>query len=136
MDVFEIFLKNPPTGDLLSFKSWLLAVTKHTCLRRIRDAEAVTRQEEKWENYEKSAENFMENEEVLALNSRVKSEPDLQKALQQLKKEQQVCMRLFYMKGKSYIEIEAETDYNLNQIKSFLQNGKRKLKILLEEQLR
>ena len=77
----------------------------------------------------------MEKEDVLALNNRAKSEPDLQKAIQQLKKEQQICVKLFFMDGKSYKEIEAQTDYSLNQIKSYLQNGKRKLKIIIEQQL-
>jgi RNA polymerase sigma-70 factor (ECF subfamily) len=38
---------------------------------------------------------------------------------------------LFYLQGKSYQEVAEATGYNLNQVKSYIQNGKRNLKIVL-----
>ena len=52
----------------------------------------------------------------------------LEKALLELNKEQRVCVDLFYLKEKCYQEISDTTGYTLNQIKSFIQNGKRNLK--------
>ena len=54
-------------------------------------------------------------------------------ALQQLNKEQQQCVTLFYLEKKSYLEITTMTDYTLMQVKSHIQNGKRNLKILMGE---
>ena len=76
----------------------------------------------------------MENEDVWSLNSRAQDEILIQEAFKKLKNPQQKCMTLFYLEDKSYKEIEEKTEYTLNQIKSYLQNGKRKLKILIESQ--
>ena len=132
MDIFEKFLKTPPVKDVLSFKHWLFTVTKHECLTFLRNSKRSASQQEKWENFEKSTENFMENEDVWSLNNRTRDVNYIQDALKQLKAPQRVCIQLFYVEGKSYKEIEEKTDFNLNQIKSHLQNGKRKFKLLVE----
>ena len=51
-------------------------------------------------------------------------------ALQQLNKEQQQCVTLFYLEKKSYTEIAAATGYDMMQVKSYIQNGKRNLKLI------
>ena len=132
MDIFEKFLKNPPVKDVLSFKHWLLTVTKHECLTFLRNSKRSADQKEKWEEYEKKSENFMENEDVWSLNNRTRDVSYVQAALKQLKEPQRICIQLFYVEGKSYKEIEEKTDFDLNQIKSHLQNGKRKFKLLVE----
>jgi len=134
MNIFEIFLKKPPSSDILSFKKWLFTVTKHECLTFLRNQKRAGRIEVKMEDFEKKSEFFMENEDPGSLNSETEDEIRLQAALKQLKAPQLKCIQLFYMEGKSYKEIEAQTDFDLNQIKSYLQNGKRKLKLLFERQ--
>lgn len=57
----------------------------------------------------------------------------MQSALQQLSSEQQQCITLFYLEKKSYSEIAALTGFSMLQVKSFIQNGKRNLKLLLEK---
>jgi RNA polymerase sigma-70 factor (ECF subfamily) len=42
---------------------------------------------------------------------------------------------LFYLQKQSYQQIADKTGYNLLQVKSYIQNGKRNLKILLEKKL-
>ena len=56
-------------------------------------------------------------------------------ALKELNPEQQQCVTLFYLEKKSYQEVSDETGYNLLQVKSYIQNGKRNLKILIENKL-
>jgi RNA polymerase sigma-70 factor (ECF subfamily) len=46
---------------------------------------------------------------------------------------QQQCVRLFYLEEKCYKEIVTLTGFDMNQVKSFIQNGKRNLKICMEE---
>jgi len=134
MDIFEIFLKKPPSQDIISFKKWLFTVTKNQCLTFLRNSKRANRVEVKVDDFEKKSETFMENEDVWSLNSKTEDEIRLESALKELKAPQLQCIRLFYMEGKSYKEIEKQTDFNLSQIKSYLQNGKRKLKLLLERQ--
>ena len=55
-------------------------------------------------------------------------------ALQQLNAEQQQCITLFYLQKKSYREITEITSFTILQVKSHIQNGKRNLKIIMEEE--
>ena len=54
-------------------------------------------------------------------------------SLFQLKEKQRICIDLFYLKNKSYQDIANETSFSINEIKSYIQNGKRNLKLLIEE---
>ena len=54
-------------------------------------------------------------------------------AMQQLNKEQQLCVELFYLEKKSYAEIAQVTGFSTLQVKSYLQNGKRNLKLIIEK---
>ena len=56
-------------------------------------------------------------------------------ALKELNPEQQQCVTLFYLQKKSYQEVSDETGYTMLQVKSYIQNGKRNLKILIEKKL-
>jgi RNA polymerase sigma-70 factor (ECF subfamily) len=57
----------------------------------------------------------------------------VENAILNLKDKQRECIELFYLKNKSYIEIATQTGYTENEVKSYIQNGKRNLKIILEE---
>ena len=57
--------------------------------------------------------------------------PNLSKAMEQLNEEQKICIDLFYIKEQSYKEITEQTGFDLNQVKSYIQNGKRNLKLIL-----
>lgn len=60
----------------------------------------------------------------------------MQESLQELNKEQNQCVTLFYLEKKSYQEVADSTGYSLLQVKSYIQNGKRNLKILIEKKLK
>ena len=57
-------------------------------------------------------------------------------ALKELNPEQQQCVTLFYLNKKSYQEISEATGYSLLQVKSYIQNGKRNLRILIDKKLK
>jgi RNA polymerase sigma-70 factor (ECF subfamily) len=52
--------------------------------------------------------------------------------MQTLNREQEECVRLFYLEQKCYKDIADLTGYDLNKVKSAIQNGKRNLKICME----
>jgi RNA polymerase sigma-70 factor (ECF subfamily) len=52
--------------------------------------------------------------------------------MEQLKAEQRECVELFYYHQQCYKEISAALKLDENKVKSFIQNGKRNLKICLE----
>ena len=53
---------------------------------------------------------------------------DLDAAIESLNAEQNKCIQLFYLQEKSYQEVALLTGYNMNEVKSHIQNGKRNLK--------
>ena len=59
----------------------------------------------------------------------------LENSLEELNPEQKTCVTLFYLQKKSYHEIVEITGFNLLQVKSYIQNGKRNLKILVEKKM-
>ena len=109
------------------FKSWIYMIAKNHCLMQLRDkGKHFSEVDEKIMGaaYENDVtDKHVEKERVLN---------NMEQALQQLNKEQQVCVTLFYLEKKSYHEIADQTHYSLMQVKSHIQNGKRKLRILME----
>ncbi len=56
----------------------------------------------------------------------------MQKCLKDLNIEQRQCVTLFYLEKKSYTQIAELTGFSMMQVKSHIQNGKRKLKLMME----
>ncbi len=57
----------------------------------------------------------------------------LENCIEQLVAEQKTCIRLFHIQQKCYKEIEAITGFDDNKVKSYIQNGKRNLKICMDQ---
>ena len=114
------------------FKSWLYTYSKNYCLMQLRSAKSNLA---KSLNYEKDVRVFMENAQEAHhyANRREEEFALLEKALADLDEPQRVCVELFYLKDKSYAQIMEITKYDVNKVKSYIQNGKRNLKIRLEE---
>ena len=55
----------------------------------------------------------------------------LEECIEKLKDEQRKCIQLFYYEGFGYKEICKRLDLEEGKVKSFIQNGKRNLKICL-----
>jgi RNA polymerase sigma-70 factor (ECF subfamily) len=110
------------------FKSWIYMVAKNHCLMKLREKGKYTAEinERIMATPDESANKneYIEKDKTLS---------HMAMALQQLNKEQQQCVTLFYLEKKSYQEITEITEYNLLQVKSHIQNGKRNLRILMEE---
>ena len=109
------------------FKSWIYMIAKNHCLMKLRDKGRFS-----VELNERSMATAAEIEEKNTYIDKDKTLNNLAGALQQLNKEQQLCVTLFYLDKKSYQEITEQTSYSLMQVKSHIQNGKRNLKIIME----
>lgn len=55
----------------------------------------------------------------------------MESAIKELKEEQKICIELFYLQEKSYEEVAKNTGYSMKEVKSYIQNGKRNLKIIM-----
>jgi RNA polymerase sigma-70 factor (ECF subfamily) len=124
MIVFETLPEKLAKHNIHNFKGWLYSVTKNACLMKLRKKGELT------------AELKTELEDVYDISdvhSREVQLTQLEKAINDLADEQRICIQLFYIEQKSYQQITEETQLPLKKVKSALQNGKRNLKIKLEE---
>jgi RNA polymerase sigma-70 factor (ECF subfamily) len=114
------------------FKSWLYMVAKNHCLMKLRDRHARTPVE-----IREQMAITPEEDPGLALHLEKDQQLEMMNdCLQELSKEQKQCVTLFYLEKRSYTEIAENTGFSLMQVKSYIQNGKRNLKILLERKLK
>lgn len=131
MQIFEKLLDLLLRFEVKYFKSWLYQIVKNHCLMYLRTAKKQFKDSYQFQNDEKS---FMENENVLHLDEKNETEINLDKlpeAMNSLPEKQRICIELFYLKEKSYAEVSEISGFSLNEVKSFIQNGKRNLKIYL-----
>jgi RNA polymerase sigma factor (sigma-70 family) len=114
------------------FKSWLYMIAKNHCLMKIRDKQGkipveltdkIIHEEDTFE----TKQEHIDKDTTLQL---------IEEGLQELNDEHKLCLTLFYLQKKSYHEIAASTGYNPLQVKSYIQNGKRNLKLIVEKKLK
>jgi RNA polymerase sigma-70 factor (ECF subfamily) len=111
------------------FKSWLYMIARNYCLMQLRKHGI--------ENAAEINENIVE--EPASLAGEIEKEKlitVMESSLEELNREQKTCVTLFYLDKKSYHQISEQTGFSLMQVKSFIQNGKRNLKLLVEKKLR
>ncbi len=128
MQIFEKLNQSLKVHEIEYFKSWLYATTKNYCLMHLRAR--------KKEASEEIGENFMETSFVLHLDNENNNEIELsklEKCIEQLRNGQKDCVELFYLKEMCYKEIVDLTGLELKKVKSHIQNGKRNLKICMEQ---
>ncbi|MDQ6845042.1 MAG: sigma-70 family RNA polymerase sigma factor [Bacteroidota bacterium] len=109
------------------FKSWIYMIAKNHCLMKLRNKgkipvelnEAITKTPD-------------EIEDKIALMEKDVLLNKMQRCLLSLNPEQQQCVTLFYLQKKSYTEIAEITGFSMMQVKSYIQNGKRKLRLMIE----
>jgi RNA polymerase sigma-70 factor (ECF subfamily) len=133
MQIFENFIDHHPVKPITNFKNWLFVVAKNHCLMIFRQNKHVERL--KADNLHELQPEFMEfdsNLHHLLEESKVLGTEEVHEAINHLAEEQKVCVQLFFLEGMSYKDISEKTGYNQNQVKSYIQNGKRNLKIILD----
>jgi RNA polymerase sigma factor (sigma-70 family) len=114
------------------FKSWLYMIAKNYCLMKIRNNQGkisvelnnnmLVEQEGVYNKYEQ-----IEKDKTLSL---------IEESLNELNSEQKQCVTLFYLQKKTYQQISELTGFTLLQVKSFIQNGKRNLKQIVEKKMK
>lgn len=125
--VQQVFLKaitHMPKEEIQNFKGWLYILMRNHCLQLLRDKHYLT---------EESAISHVAAEESdkELLLWKDKTLEQMQPALQQLEAAQRQCISLFYLEKQSYKQIMERTGYTFEQVKSYIQNGKRNLKQIL-----
>ncbi len=110
--------------EVKNFRAWVHTVMRNRCLMLLRGTdhkasldEALTR-----DPVEQDDEAILHEASLQAL----------ERAIEELKEGQRVCIRLFYLERLSYVQVSERTGLDLEQVRSNLQNGRRNLRIHLE----
>lgn len=131
--VFEKAFVEVNKYEVTYFKSWMYSIARNHCLMQLRGKGLQTVFMETLP--EDLGENFNSQELFDAKeNLHEQQIENLGDAIAQLNQEQKLCIDLFYLQKLSYREIEEKTGFSFQQVKSHIQNGKRNLRIFLEQQ--
>ena len=57
----------------------------------------------------------------------------MERAITALKDEQRTCITLFHLDGLTYAEVATRTGFSLEEVRSHLQNGRRNLRLMLND---
>lgn len=131
MQIFEKLLQLLKTQEITKFNHWLHIIIKNFCLMELRSKKI--KEKKSWQHH---LTDFAQTTDALELETSSVKEMRLQQlelGLTQIPIEQKICIELFYLKKKCYQEITEVTGFDLNKVKSYIQNGKRNLKIYLEK---
>lgn len=129
MKIFEKLMDDLKKFEVAKFKSWLHVVAKNYCFMQLRNRQALTER----------TEELPEDDMLLQFSDDKSDETksfmleQLDTAIQQLKTEQKICIELFYLKEMCYKDVADLTGFTADQVKSYIQNGKRNLKIILTQ---
>lgn len=131
IDIYENLSQKIQDYEIKVFKNWLYSVVKNHCFHVLK------------ENKKEIIVNFdtqlMESDatiDLLSDNDNEEKENALNRCLEQLPEPQRVSVEKFFYENKSYADIVDETGFHLKSVKSYIQNGKRNLKICIEKNLK
>lgn len=125
MGIFEELIIKVKQHEIKQFRSWVYVLSRNHCLMKLR---AGKRADEVSLDEVMEFIPFLHPEE----SNREEAMKALERCMEKLNPAQKQSINLFYFKEKCYKEIAELTGFTLNDVKSYIQNGKRNLKICLE----
>lgn len=124
MGIFEELILKVKSHEIAQFRGWLYVLSRNFCLMQLRSDKKMPTASLEQIDMEIGADMHPDNEENLQA---------LERCMQTLPGPQKQTVNLFYLQQKCYKDIVSLTGYDLNKVKSYIQNGKRNLKICMEK---
>ena len=134
MQIFFKLMEELLTRQIENFKGWLSFVVRNHCISELRKEKSSLKKHAGFYEFKYQ----LTNEEEESRIAKIRDEhmlQHMQDALLHLKDNQRVCVSLFYLQQQSYQQISDATGYSVKEVKSYIQNGKRNLKLKIEEGL-
>lgn len=127
MQIFEELTKKVSKQEIREFGNWLYVLSRNHCLMRLRAQK---------NKQHVSIEEFVE----FPVDMHPDSDPEekerelsaLEACVEKLPEKQRRSIDLFFLREKCYSEVAAITGYGMKEVKSYIQNGKRNLRICME----
>ena len=127
INIFEELVVKLKKYKVEYFKAWIYQLAKNHCLMILRKKKPYTIQ---IDGEDVQFSDNMHLEDAMAKESQLLL---MQACIEKLVDQQKVSIDLFYLQGKCYKEISIITSIEINKVKSFIQNGRRNLKICMDK---
>ncbi|MCU0387015.1 MAG: sigma-70 family RNA polymerase sigma factor [Chitinophagaceae bacterium] len=127
-DIYVELVSKLLKHEVQQVKAWLHTLARNHCLMKLRSDKKMPTDE--------FPEHFVQSDESWhpdIAEEREKRLSALEECIEKLKSEQKQAVSLFYIEQKSYNEIAELTGIPWGNIRSYIQNGRRNLKICIEE---
>lgn len=128
MQIFEQLIDKLRRHEVSNFKSWLYTLARNYCLMALRSSSKHI--------FVPVEDGVMERDEIVHLNideSKENALSSMERCMEKLPDDQRISIDLFYLQEKCYKEVADITGFDMNKVKSYIQNGKRNLKICMEK---
>lgn len=127
MQLFEELIVKVKETEIQSFKAWLYTCIRNNCLMEIRK-----RSKNLSVSLDDSFMEFCDDFHLTVVSESENREESLRECVESLPEKQRISVKYFFFNELSYKEVEERTGFSLKMVKSFIQNGKRNLKLCLE----
>lgn len=128
MEIFENLPEKIRRNDIQNFKNWLFSVARNSCLMELRKKKKDTAE------IDQALLVVTDHSEEVLQESLLKEEglSELEAKMELLKPDQKQALTYFYLENKSYDQTSELMGVPTKSVKSLIQNGKRNLKLKLE----
>lgn len=127
INIFEELISKLKRYEVNNFKGWLYQLSKNHCLMKLRS------QKGKPLNVDIDIMHLSQNEHLDNKQEKEEQFLIMEECLEELTIEQKEAVQLFYLDEKCYKEIAEMKNLDINKVRSFIQNGRRNLKICMEK---
>jgi RNA polymerase sigma factor (sigma-70 family) len=127
INIFEELVGKVKKYDIDNFKPWLYQLAKNHCLMKLRSKKSQP------VNVDADVMHLAENMHLDEVMQKEASMAIMEHCIEQLPLDQKKAIQLFYLQEKCYKEIADSTALDVNKVRSFIQNGRRNLKICMDK---
>jgi RNA polymerase sigma-70 factor (ECF subfamily) len=128
INIFEELITKLKKYEVDNFKPWLYQLAKNHCLMKLRSQKGHP------VNVDVDIMHLSENIHLDGEKEKEQRFSSLEYCIEQLPIDQKQSIQLFYIEEKCYKEIAETIKTDINKVRSFIQNGRRNLKICMEKQ--
>lgn len=129
-NIYEELIAKLLQHEVTYFRAWLYQLAKNHCLMALR---------KKKNNFISTDNEFVQLPDLSHLDDTHEKEVQfkiMQHCIEQLGNQQQIAIKLFYLKELCYKQISSISGLDLGTVKSHIQNGRRNLKNCMDQKLK
>lgn len=131
LSIFEKAMADLKRFEVEKFSFWIHTVARNYCLMQLRSRKAMFYYDDE---DGPGLDYFMESDQSMNHHHANELEDQLQlmeEAIETLNEEQRICIDLFYLKKYCYQDVAEIGGFTLKEVKSYIQNGKRNIKLYM-----